>query len=75
MNQTINRTIAVPEPIVLSRRIGSTIYNIGIYFNPEATETLDDKALRLINNDLNLAPQNVTMGLSQTGWLPEGSSL
>ena len=75
MINTARQTTTTPEPYVLHRRIGSTTYRARIHFNPEAKEALDDKILRLIRYDLNLAPSHVTMSLSQTGRLPEGSSL
>ena len=74
MNQTLNRTIAAPEPVVLQRQIGSTVYNIGIHLNPEAKETLDDKVRRLLINDLQCAPENATIKPLQAGWLSERGS-
>ena len=37
-------------------------------------ETLDEKILRLVRNDLNLTPKHVTMDLPQTGRLSERGS-
>jgi hypothetical protein len=34
------------------KRIGSVIYEVGIHFKKDATETLDKKVLRLIKNDM-----------------------
>ena len=34
----------------LRRRIGSTNYKVTAYFDKEATETLEDKMLRIIKN-------------------------
>ena len=59
----------------ITRRIGSTTYRAKIYFDPNAKESLDDKILRLLKNDLNLGQSHATMGLSQTGRLREGISL
>jgi len=64
-----------PEPYVLHRRIGSTTYRVRLHHNPDAKETLDEKVLRLLKNDLNLPASHDRMSLSQTGWLPEGSTL
>ena len=69
------KKLTTPEPYVLHRRIGSTTYRVRLHFNPESRETLDDKVLRLLKNDLNLSPSNAKMDLSQTGRLPERSSL
>lgn len=75
VNNTAKQAAAAPERFVLHRRIGSTTYRARIYFNQEAKETLDDKVLRLLRNDLNLTPGHATMVLSQTGRLSDGSSV
>jgi len=73
MNQTNHHT-TVPEQFVLRRRIGSTLYKSRIHFNPNATETLDDKIRRLLRNDLQTAPGNATLESLQAGWLSERGS-
>jgi len=40
------------EPYRLKKRIGSVVYEVGIYFNQDAKETLNDKTLRLIRREL-----------------------
>jgi hypothetical protein len=35
----------------MRRRIGSTTYEVTVYFSPESGETLDDKILRMIRNE------------------------
>ena len=40
-----------PEPYVLQRRIGSTLYTVKAYFSETTSETLGDKILRLAKND------------------------
>ncbi len=35
---------------VLTRKIGSTTYQVNIYFSANATETMEDKILRIIQN-------------------------
>ena len=35
---------------VLTRKIGSTTYRVNIYFSANATETMEDKILRIIQN-------------------------
>ena len=39
------------EPLKISKRIGSTVYEVRVYFNQDAKETVNDKILRLIKND------------------------
>ena len=75
MINTANKTTSAPERNVLHRRIGSTLYRVGIEFNPNAKEALDDKILRLLKNDLRTAGENATMEPLQADWLPERGSL
>ncbi len=73
----MNRTLKLPETpesFVFHRRIGSTTYKVGIHFNPQAEEALDDKVLRLVKNDLQHAPDHAKMDTLQAGWLSERSS-
>jgi hypothetical protein len=62
------------EPSQLRKRIGSTVYEVRVHFNPDAKETMDDKILRLVRNDLNKPSRDAKMALPQTGRLPERSS-
>jgi hypothetical protein len=45
----------VAETSRFKKRIGSVIYEVGIHFKKDATETLDKKVLRLIKNDMEAA--------------------
>jgi len=79
-NNQPNHCPVHPEPgnIFMSKRIGNTLYRVGVHFsptNPDNKETLQDKILRLIKNDLNLSPLCAKMELPQTGRLLEGGSL
>ena len=58
----------------LQRKIGSTLYKVNIYFKNTNLETLEEKILRLIKNDLNFTEKNAKIKLLQAGWLSEGSS-
>jgi hypothetical protein len=40
------------EPLTLLKRIGSTTYKVTIRFSETATETLEDKVLRLIEREV-----------------------
>lgn len=59
------------EPVIMRKRIGSTVYEVRVCFNRDAKERMDDKILRLVKNDLNAAPGDVNMAVPQTGLLPE----
>jgi hypothetical protein len=46
------RNVGVKSPsFTLKKRIGSTTYELSIYFNPSSKETMDDKILRLIRGE------------------------
>lgn len=36
----------------LTKRIGSTTYNVKVYFSDKATETMEDKILRIVQNHI-----------------------
>ena len=72
---TVKNSTTSPEPYVIKRQIGSTLYKVGIHFNPNAKETLNEKVRRLLQNDLKSAPENATMESLQASWLSERSSL
>jgi hypothetical protein len=57
--QTVTKTAAVTrrdnahgEPIKLLKRIGSTVYSVTIRFSKNATETLEDKILKLVESEV-----------------------
>jgi len=54
------------EPITTRKRIGSTIYEVRSYFNPAAVETVEEKLLRIIRNDLTNGVNRAIINLSQT---------
>jgi alpha-D-ribose 1-methylphosphonate 5-triphosphate synthase subunit PhnL len=61
--------------IEMQKRIGSTVYRVGVFFNEESRETFTDKVMRLARNDLNIPAIHGKMELPQTGRLLEGGSL
>jgi len=66
---------AHPKPEhILTKRIGSTVYRVGIHFDRNVKESLDAKILRLLKNDLNTASSHDTMEPLQAGCLPERGS-
>ena len=40
------------EPVKLRRRIGSTTYTLAIHFSETATETAEEKVLRMIEREV-----------------------
>jgi hypothetical protein len=40
------------EPYRLKKRLGSTVYEVNVYFNQDAKETMNDKIMRLIRNEM-----------------------
>ena len=58
-----------------SQRIGSTLYEVNVYFNEAATESLEDKIFRLISNEtLKNGGKYGSMEMLQTERLPERGS-
>lgn len=39
------------QPMLMTKRIGSTNYRVAVHFSRTSRESLDDKILRLIRND------------------------
>jgi hypothetical protein len=66
--------IQTARPIVTRKRIGSTTYEVRSYFNPQAKETVEEKLLRIIKNDLTFRQNRGIIDMSQTAGLSERSS-
>ena len=62
------------EPLDMCKRIDSTVYEVEVYVKECIEETAEEKIMRLIRNDLNLAPGHGKMSVPQTGRLPERGS-
>jgi len=45
-------TVVKPETKKIKRRIGSTEYEVNIYFSRTSRETMNDKVRRLITNEI-----------------------
>jgi len=71
MNQPLKKPTN-PESFAMKKRIGSTTFFVNVHFNKEGRETLEEKALRLMKNELNFSPKNVKINSLQAGWLPKG---
>ncbi|MDR2568805.1 MAG: transposon-encoded TnpW family protein [Oscillospiraceae bacterium] len=59
------------KPLNIQRRIGSTVYDVELFVKKDKADTIEEKVLRILKNDLNLAIQNGNIKLPQTGRLPE----
>ncbi len=51
MTKTSKNQTTHPEPLVLRRRIGSTDFEIAVFFSDTNKETLNDKIRRLIKSE------------------------
>jgi|GEM_PF-858906 len=63
-----------PEAASFSQRIGSTVYSVNVHFSESNRETLQDKMMRLIQNDLvnePNPPQTGTRSADMQGRLSE----
>ena len=47
-----NTTVAEAKPPDIVKRIGTTTYKVNVHFSTTSKETLDDKIMRLIQNDV-----------------------
>jgi hypothetical protein len=47
-----NITVAETKPPDIVKRIGNTTYKINVHFSTTSKETMDDKIMRLIQNDV-----------------------
>ena len=45
------KSSAQAKPMNSRKRIGSTVYEVNVYFNQDAKETMNDKIMRLIRNE------------------------
>jgi len=59
------------KPLDFCRRIGSTVYDVEVFVKKDTADTVEEKVLRILKNDLNLAYQNDKMRIPQTEQLPE----
>ena len=51
MNNTLKSPTTNPEPMTFTRKIGSTDFEIAVYFSKTNKETLNDKVKRLIKSE------------------------
>ena len=51
-NSPTERVNTPQEPYRLTKRHGSTVYEVRVFLNPDAKESIDAKILRLIRNEL-----------------------
>ena len=51
MNPTVKNQATNPEPMTFTRKIGSTDFEIAVYFSTTNKETLNDKIMRLIKSE------------------------
>ena len=46
-------TVSLPDkPVIMLKRIGSTIYQVAVHFSQTSRETMNDKVTRLIHREL-----------------------
>lgn len=55
MTETIqarDEKMMVREPQTIKRKIGRTIYEVSLHFSKTSSESMSDKVMRLLENDL-----------------------
>ena len=75
MNNTLKNSTTNPEPIAFTHKVGSTIYQVNIRFDNAGKESLEEKILRMMKNDLTSAGKYGKMTLPQADWLSERGSI
>ena len=48
---TQDKTVQV-KPLIMRKHIGSTVYEVSVYFKQDAKETMNDVILRLIKSEM-----------------------
>lgn len=51
MAQMTKKKAGLVKAGAFTKRIGYTVYNVGVYYNENAKETAQDKIIRLIKNE------------------------
>jgi len=74
MNCVKNPT-TTPGSFAIQKRIGSTTFMVNVHFNNASGESLKEKALRLMKNDLNFSSKNGNIKATTSGLVAERSSL
>jgi hypothetical protein len=54
-NQQTNPTTERKPDLV--KKIGKTTYRVNVHFNPKARETMSDKIIRMLRNEIAQAPK------------------
>jgi hypothetical protein len=68
-NLAVKDGFILANPLCTQKRIGSTVYEIEVYVKKDTAETIDEKIMRLLRNDLNVIPNNDKIIMPQTSWL------
>ena len=65
----------VANPPTVRKRIGTTVYEVRVFFDHAAKETMSDKILRLIESDLEKIPSGNMKTDLWARRLPEGGCI
>ena len=52
-SEKTNTTIIQEDKPDLVKRIGKTTYRVKVHFNPNSKETMSDKIIRMLRNEVN----------------------
>ena len=56
-NQQTKPTATAERKPDLVKKIGKTTYRVNVHFNPKARETMSDKIIRMLRNEIAQAPK------------------
>jgi hypothetical protein len=54
-----NTTAAKTKPPHIVKRIGNTTYKVNVHFSTTSKETINDKIMRLLQNDVSAETQQI----------------
>ena len=56
-DKTATPKAEAPEQPDYVKRIGNTTYHVKVHFNPNSKETMQDKIMRLLRNEVRQSPK------------------
>ncbi len=63
----MNLEIKNDESNYIVKQIGSTLYKVKIVFSENAKESMEEKVLRMIKNDIGTTTKRISLGISNKG--------
>ena len=71
---SVHNDAEAAKPFRIKKRIGTSVYEVNVFFDPDAKESMKDKILRLIRNDMNLTSNGAVNSSFYTSRMHERGS-